>query len=91
MFAPEFGIAEDPAIGSAAGPLGAYLVKYGVIAAEPTAEFVDEQGIEMGRPSFLHLRITRDGDEITSVQVGGTCVYVGRGEIKLPACAKIVP
>ena len=85
MFAPEFGIPEDPATGSAAGPLGAYLVKYGVIKAEPTAEFVNEQGIEMGRPSFLHLRITREGDEITNVQVGGTCVFVGRGEISLPA------
>jgi trans-2,3-dihydro-3-hydroxyanthranilate isomerase len=85
MFAPEFGIAEDPATGSAAGPLGAYLVKYGAMKAEPTAEIVVEQGIEMGRPSFLHVRITRDRDDITDVQVGGTCVSVGGGEISLPA------
>jgi trans-2,3-dihydro-3-hydroxyanthranilate isomerase len=83
MFAPEFGVPEDPATGSAAGPLGAYLVKYGVLKAEPTAEMVNEQGFEMGRPSFLHVRITRDGDEITNVQVGGKTVFVGTGEITL--------
>ena len=83
MFAPEFGIPEDPATGSAAGPLGAYLVKHGVIHADPTAEILNEQGIEMGRPSFLHVRITRDGDEISEVNVGGTCVFVGAGKIFL--------
>ena len=83
MFAPEFGVPEDPATGSAAGPLGAYLVKYGVVKAEPTAQLINEQGFEIGRPSFLHVRITRDGDEITNVQVGGTVVFVGAGEIAL--------
>jgi trans-2,3-dihydro-3-hydroxyanthranilate isomerase len=86
MFAPEFGIPEDPATGSAAAPLGAYLVKHGAIPAEPTAAIVNEQGIEMGRPSFLHVRITRGGGgEITEVKVGGTAVFVGAGEIVLPA------
>ena len=84
MFAPEFGVPEDPATGSAAGPLGAYLVKHGVVKAEPTAQFVNEQGFEIGRPSFLHVKITRDGAEISNVQVGGTCVFFGRGEISLP-------
>jgi trans-2,3-dihydro-3-hydroxyanthranilate isomerase len=85
MFAPEFGVPEDPATGSAAGPLGAYLVKYRVVRAEPTAAIVNEQGIEMGRPSFLHVRITQEAGEITNVQVGGTCVFVGSGTISLPA------
>lgn len=83
MFAPEFGVPEDPATGSAAGPLGAYLVKYGAVKAEPTAELINEQGFEIGRPSFLHIRITRERDEITNVQVGGTAVFVGAGEIHL--------
>ena len=83
MFAPEFGVPEDPATGSAAGPLGAYLVKYGVVKAEPTAQIVNEQGFEMGRPSFLHVRITRAGDDIATVQVGGETVFVGAGEITL--------
>ena len=83
MFAPEFGVPEDPATGSAAGPLGAYLVKYGVVKADPTAQIVNEQGFEMGRPSYLHVRITRNDDEITNVQVGGQAVFVGGGEISL--------
>lgn len=83
MFAPEFGVPEDPATGSAAGPLGAYLVKYGVVKAEPTAHILNEQGFEMGRPSFLHVRITRAGDDIATVQVGGETVFVGAGEITL--------
>ncbi len=57
-FAPEFGIHEDPATGSAAGALAAYLVKYR-LAESP---FLFEQGYEMGRPSQLHARI--DGDQV---------------------------
>lgn len=83
MFAPHFGIAEDPATGGASGPLGSYLVRYGLVPAEPTAYMVSEQGIEMGRPSFCHIRITREGDEIVKVQVGGQAVYMGQGDIEL--------
>ena len=85
MFAPELGVPEDPATGSATGPLGCYLVRYGLIAAEPTASMVSEQGIEMGRPSFLHVRVTQRGSDLTEVQVGGQAVFVGAGEISLPA------
>jgi len=65
---------EDPATGSASGPLGAYLVRYGLAQASPVAYIVSEQGIEMGRPSFIHIQIERQGDgrrrvtEIASVQ-----------------------
>ena len=83
MFAPELGIPEDPATGSASGPLGCYLVKHGVIGADPSVTIVSEQGIEMGRPSFIHVRITTDGDAISDVQVGGRSVFVGAGEITL--------
>jgi trans-2,3-dihydro-3-hydroxyanthranilate isomerase len=83
MFAPELGIAEDPATGGASGPLGCYLVRYGVVAAKPKASIVSEQGIEMGRPSFIHIEITQEADEITEVKVGGQTVFVGRGEIEL--------
>ncbi len=84
MFAPELGVPEDPATGSATGPLGCYLVRYGRVVADPTAAIVSEQGIEMGRPSFLHVRVTQDDGEITDVQVGGQAVLVGQGEITLP-------
>lgn len=85
MFAPELGVPEDPATGAATGPLGCYLVHHRVVAADPTATIVSEQGIEMGRPSFLHVRVTEHGNEITDVQVGGQAVFVGGGEISLPA------
>jgi trans-2,3-dihydro-3-hydroxyanthranilate isomerase len=83
MFAPELGVPEDPATGSASGPLGCYLVRYGVVSAKPTVSIVSEQGIEMGRPSFIHIEITQEAGEITGVKVGGQTVFVGGGEIEL--------
>jgi trans-2,3-dihydro-3-hydroxyanthranilate isomerase len=83
MFAPDLGIPEDPATGSASGPLGSYLVRYGVVSAQPKASIVSEQGIEMGRPSFIHIEITQEAKEITEVKVGGQTVFVGGGEIEL--------
>jgi trans-2,3-dihydro-3-hydroxyanthranilate isomerase len=83
MFAPDSGIAEDPATGGASGPLGSYMVRYGLMPAEPTAYIVSEQGVEMGRPSFIHIQVTREGGEITRVQVGGQAVYMGQGDIEL--------
>jgi trans-2,3-dihydro-3-hydroxyanthranilate isomerase len=83
MFAPELGVPEDPATGGASGPLGSYLVRYGVVSAQPKASIVSEQGIEMGRPSFIHIEITQEANEITEVKVGGQTVFVGGGEIEL--------
>jgi len=84
MLAPLLGISEDPATGSANGPLGCYLVRYKVLASEGELRVVSEQGIEMGRPSFLHIRIRHTGDEITAVHVGGSCCYMGSGQLELP-------
>ena len=81
MFAPSVGIPEDPATGSAAGPLGAYLVRYGLARAGET--IVAEQGFEIGRPSFLHIRIDGTREEITGVHVGGNVVNVGGGWMEL--------
>lgn len=80
MFAPALGVAEDPATGSASGPLGAYLLRYGLV---DIGELVSEQGIEMGRPSFIQIRIGRSGGEVTDVVIGGECVYVGHGLLYL--------
>lgn len=63
--APAFGIPEDPATGAASGPLGACLVKYGLASA---GDIVSEQGIEMGRPSFINIHIGIDGDAFTDVR-----------------------
>ena len=81
MFAPGVGIAEDPATGSAAGPLGSYLVRYGL--ADPGQTIVAEQGFEIGRPSFLRIRIDGTRESITGVHVGGNVVDVGGGWMDL--------
>ena len=84
MFSPSLGVQEDAATGSANGPLGCYLVRHRVIPSESELRCVSEQGIEMGRPSFLHIRIRHTGDKITAVHVGGTCCYMGSGRLELP-------
>jgi trans-2,3-dihydro-3-hydroxyanthranilate isomerase len=66
MFAPEHGVVEDPATGSAMGPLAAYLMKHGLISSKPGARFVSEQGTKMGRRSFLHVQV-----EDEQIEVGG--------------------
>ena len=83
MFAPGMGIWEDPATGGASGPLGCYLVRYGVVPCDGETEVVSEQGIEMGRPSFIRVRIAREGERITDVRVGGECRYMGEGYLEV--------
>jgi len=81
MFAPGAGVPEDPATGSAAGPLGAYLAVHGVLPRHETA-FVLEQGIEMGRPSRIWVEVLRDSAGMpNTVRVGGHTVRVIRGTI----------
>jgi trans-2,3-dihydro-3-hydroxyanthranilate isomerase len=72
---------EDPATGSASGPLGCYLVRYRLVPASQAGQIVSRQGVKMGRPSRVHIRITGGPDEITDVKVGGTSVLVGDGRI----------
>jgi trans-2,3-dihydro-3-hydroxyanthranilate isomerase len=84
MFAPGFGIVEDPATGSASGPLGCYLLHHGLLAADAATRIVSLQGAAMGRPSRIHIDITSRGAEITRVKVGGRAVLVARGELFLP-------
>jgi trans-2,3-dihydro-3-hydroxyanthranilate isomerase len=83
MFAPGMGIWEDPATGGASGPLGCYLVRHGVVECDGWAEITSEQGIEMGRPSFIKIRIAREGEEITDVRVGGECRFMGEGYLEI--------
>ena len=81
MFAPEFGIVEDPATGIASGPLGCYLVKHGVVTGDAARRIVSHQGVAMGRPSRIHIAIEGTRDAITQVKVGGEAVLVARGEL----------
>jgi trans-2,3-dihydro-3-hydroxyanthranilate isomerase len=79
-FGPGVGVDEDPATGSAAGPLGVYLAHRG--ATEPGRILV-RQGERMGRPSELHVDVRREGDR-WSVRVGGGVRPVARGEFDIP-------
>jgi trans-2,3-dihydro-3-hydroxyanthranilate isomerase len=83
MFAPEIGIIEDPATGIASGPLGSYLVHYGIAEAGAPARVESHQGVVMGRPSRIAIAISGRRGEITGVKVGGQAVLVGRGELLL--------
>jgi trans-2,3-dihydro-3-hydroxyanthranilate isomerase len=79
MFAPNFGITEDPATGGASGALGAYLVQNELAIENKT--IISEQGFEIGRPSIIIVNIQSDNKKITSVKVGGECVISGEGNI----------
>ncbi len=72
---------EDPVTGSASGCIAAYLVGEGVMLAAPEAEFAIEQGEEVGRPGKVTARVRTSGGKVTRVQVGGSAVHVGNGEI----------
>ena len=81
MLAPGFGITEDPATGSASGPLGCYLVHHEVVSSEAARNIISLQGVAMKRPSRIYISIdSRDGG-ISRVRVGGKSVMVGRGEL----------
>jgi trans-2,3-dihydro-3-hydroxyanthranilate isomerase len=81
MLAPMFGIGEDPATGSACGPLGSYLLQYGKVSPEQARQMVSQQGVAMGRPSRIHISIEGAPGAITRVRVGGQSVMVGGGEL----------
>ena len=82
MFAPVDGVPEDPATGSAAGPLALHLARHGRIGFGDEVEI--SQGVEVGRPSTLYARARGSADEVEAVEVGGSAVIVARGEFRLP-------
>ena len=80
MFAPAAGVLEDPATGSAAGPLAIHLARHGRIRYGDEIEI--SQGAEIGRPSTLYARVDGEGDRVDRVEVGGAAVVVARGEYR---------
>lgn len=87
MFGPHsVGIAEDPATGSASGPLGAYAVLHGLAPRRPTVTLVSEQGVKMGRRSIIHIRLAYDLEaELPGrIEVGGSVMPVLKGELLAP-------
>jgi len=78
MFAPALGVPEDPATGSAAGPLAVHLGRHGRIVFGEEIEI--RQGEEIGRPSVLYARAEGSADQVERVEVAGAAVIVARGE-----------
>ncbi|MGR6919626.1 PhzF family phenazine biosynthesis protein [[Actinomadura] parvosata] len=79
MFSPAYGVTEDAATGSAAGPLAIHVARHG---RAPFGRWIDiHQGVEMGRPSLMRACASGDSRQITSVRVGGAGVTVARGVI----------
>jgi trans-2,3-dihydro-3-hydroxyanthranilate isomerase len=82
MFAPEQGIVEDPATGSATGPLAAFMIKYGLASRADGCRFVSEQGTKMRRRSFLHVLVHGEGG-VDGIEVGGHVTAVTRATMTL--------
>lgn len=80
MFYPAGGVPEDPATGSAAGPLAVHLARHGRIGYREQIEI--RQGDELGRPSMLYARASGAGDRIDTVDVGGAAVVVAAGQYR---------
>jgi trans-2,3-dihydro-3-hydroxyanthranilate isomerase len=83
MFAPEAGIAEDPATGSATGPLAAFMMRRGLLPLENGLHMISEQGTKMGRRSLLHVLVHVDDRNEATIEVGGSVVPIGRGELTI--------
>jgi len=81
MFYPSAGVPEDPATGSAAGPLAIHLARHGRIGFGERIEI--RQGAEIGRPSLLYAKVTGDRDQIDSVEVAGAAMIVAEGRFRI--------
>ncbi|MFJ3631563.1 PhzF family phenazine biosynthesis protein [Streptomyces sp. NPDC090112] len=81
MFSPAYGVVEDAATGSAAGPIALHLARHGRI--EYGQRIVITQGVEMGRPSPMHALVEGAGEQITQIEVGGDGVVVLEGVLRL--------
>ncbi|SRR5258708_24521633 len=81
MFAPDVGVTEDPATGSASGPLGCYLVRHKVVPPQKAGAMLSLQGVKMGRPSHVHISIGLQKGEVASVRVGGESILAGEGTL----------
>ena len=70
VFGPEYGLREDPATGSATGPLAAFMIKNGLVSGASGTRFVSEQGVKMGRRSILHVQVNGEKG-VNGIEIGG--------------------
>jgi trans-2,3-dihydro-3-hydroxyanthranilate isomerase len=83
MFAPEPGVIEDPATGSATGPLAAFMLTYGLAPRGKGSRFISEQGTKMGRRSLLHILIHGENG-VDGIEVGGYVTPLVEATMTLP-------
>ena len=84
MFAPHTdAIVEDPATGSWAAPLGAYLRAHGVVRSTARMRFRIVQGVEMGRRSEITVEVLNSSGDGRPIRIGGRCTIVGEGQMCL--------
>jgi trans-2,3-dihydro-3-hydroxyanthranilate isomerase len=83
MFGPSVSVSEDPATGAAVACLGGYLAARDA-RTDGTLPWTVEQGVEMGRPSLLHVEADKSDGAITAVRVGGASVMMSEGTIEIP-------
>jgi trans-2,3-dihydro-3-hydroxyanthranilate isomerase len=82
MFAPEYGIPEDPATGSSTGPLASFMMRHNLVSGAAGNLFVSEQGTKMGRRSILHVHIIGQNG-IDGIEVGGYVTPVAEATMTL--------
>jgi trans-2,3-dihydro-3-hydroxyanthranilate isomerase len=82
MFAPEYGISEDPATGSSTGPLAAFMMRHGLVPRASGTRFISEQGTKMGRRSILHVKILGDRG-VDGIHVGGNVTPIAEATMTL--------
>jgi PhzF family phenazine biosynthesis protein len=84
MFAPAYGVNEDPVTGMANGPLGAYLALHGAApSGERSFRFLSRQGVALGRPGTVEVLIDHEGGKILSVQIGGQAVTIFSAKLRM--------
>jgi trans-2,3-dihydro-3-hydroxyanthranilate isomerase len=82
MFAPEFGVVEDPATGSSTGPLALFMMRHGLASSRDGTHFISEQGTKMGRRSLLHVNIRGEMGR-DAIEVGGHVASVAEATMTL--------
>jgi trans-2,3-dihydro-3-hydroxyanthranilate isomerase len=82
MFAPEYGVPEDPATGSSTGPLASFMMRHGLVSSAADTRFVSEQGTKMGRRSVLHVHIVGQNG-VDGIEVGGYVTPIAEATMRL--------
>lgn len=82
MFSPPMGILEDPATGAAAAALSGAIHHFDALP-DGLHRLLIEQGVEMGRPSHIHLHIEVNGNRVSRARIGGEAVPIASGTLYL--------